>query len=203
MSGVGRAALAQRRLSDTGSAASEQFRARAQDSGASRVTQWVAGGRARRRAVESARPDRRWRLLAAGLGVLRAGRGFPVGQPRVKRARLPCRSAGGRQAFLRQKRVRRRGPGAELLLHRRSPAPRRLHRRRPATECHPPPALQGGVRAVAEPGRVPVSVVLPAAAEASRSALEGRLVLDPIEDLVAAFRRGEIASYGDVVTRSK
>jgi hypothetical protein len=33
--------------------------------------------------------------------------------------------------------------------------------------------------------------------------LEGRLVLDPIEDLVSAFRRGEIASYGDVVARSK
>ena len=35
------------------------------------------------------------------------------------------------------------------------------------------------------------------------ASLEGRLVLDPIEDLVAVFRRGEIASYGDVITRSK
>jgi hypothetical protein len=33
--------------------------------------------------------------------------------------------------------------------------------------------------------------------------LEGRLALDPIEDLVAAFRRGQIAGYGDIVARSK
>jgi hypothetical protein len=33
--------------------------------------------------------------------------------------------------------------------------------------------------------------------------LEGRIVLDPIEDLVSVFRRGEISSYGDVVARSK
>jgi len=35
------------------------------------------------------------------------------------------------------------------------------------------------------------------------TSLEGRLQLDPIEDLVTAFRRGGISSYGDLLARSK
>jgi hypothetical protein len=35
------------------------------------------------------------------------------------------------------------------------------------------------------------------------SSMEGRLVLDPIEALVAAYRRGDITNYGDVLARSK
>lgn len=35
------------------------------------------------------------------------------------------------------------------------------------------------------------------------SSMEGRLLLDPIDDLVSAFRRGAITNYGDILARSR
>ncbi len=57
------------------------------------------------------------------------------------------------------RRIRRRRPGSELLLHRRRPAERRVHHRHPARQPAAPPAVQGALLAVAHAGGLPVAVV--------------------------------------------
>ena len=109
------------------------------------------GARRRRRDARQlpgprGRPGGAGAVRVAGRAAVGAQRRVRHRQPDFERTVVPARRAGARTGRPHRRRLHRRRPRSELLLHRPHPPRRSVHRRHPARQPAAAPAVQGDLR---------------------------------------------------------